>query len=214
MHEERKDFHCANCQKSFGRKGHLKRHFQNVHEGKKEHDKICKTPTVTKNNSQKPCGSKSQENISKKIYHVLPKPRRGRWIVKLKRTEMVHDVLPKVHEGPKCLACALTFTTLELFLEHALSVHKDNMQNMEEGQGILTCLKCKNVFDFIENFNIHVCIKPEKEYESTFATQENCNQHHLEGHMGNFDSIWQNNFLSLNIYTFFGKPVYISISVL
>ena len=100
--------------------------------------------------------------------------------VKLKRTEMVHEVLPKVHEGQKCLACGLTFATIELLLEHALSVHKDNKKNMEEGQGILTCLKCKNVFDSIENFNVHVCVKPEKEDESTFSTQENCNQHHLE----------------------------------
>ena len=38
--------------------------------------------------SQKPLNCETQENKPKKVYHVLPKPRKGQWIVKLERIEI------------------------------------------------------------------------------------------------------------------------------
>ena len=70
---------------------------------------------------------------------------------------------------PASTTCCLTFSTVE-------HVHKDNQQNSNEGQGILSCLKCKNVFDSHDNFNLHVCVKQEEEDTFGFCTHENCNE--------------------------------------
>ena len=70
MHKTEQPYECPECSKTYTSKQYMKIHISNVH------------------HSQKPLNCESQKNEPKKVYHVLPKPRKGRWIVKLERIKI------------------------------------------------------------------------------------------------------------------------------
>ena len=89
MKEEGLKFHCKECKTSYAVKSGFIRHVSDVHSGKKIEPVIVlsKSEALTQNENSKPKDVK--ENAKSLRSNVLPKPKKGKWIVKLERLKNI-----------------------------------------------------------------------------------------------------------------------------
>ena len=87
MKEEGLMFHCKECNTSYTMKANFFRHIGNVHAGKKIEPVIVlgesDSEALTQNKNSNP--KEENENPKSIRSNVLPKPKKGMWIVKLKK---------------------------------------------------------------------------------------------------------------------------------
>ena len=90
MKQEGLKFHCKDCDVTFTLRSNFLRHVTNFHANKKVEadivlDETNSISTQDKSIKSKPKELNKNQKIFSKSFDVLPKPKKGKWIVKLDR---------------------------------------------------------------------------------------------------------------------------------
>ena len=153
---------CSACDQTFAQKGHLKRHFRTVHEGKKPY--TCSVRWLTPGAVQDPICQNGFKTIQKLKEHM----------------EKVHDgVIPH-----KCSHCEEGFYTKSGLKKHELAAHLSLLtehpcklcdKTFPKYLGLQSHIK--TVHERIRPFSCEVCGK-------TFPNRDHLKRHHDSVHVG------------------------------